>query len=97
MKKSVMLVLAGMLVCSPVFSAEQKEVEEPKYRVEMRVVYNAIEAERVTQLIKKALSEHSEACDVHFSVDDVNENSNGILKFYSSGANSTVTIPNVIR
>ena len=40
----------------------------PKYRVEIKIVYNAVTAERAAEVLKGILTVHDEACEIRYTL-----------------------------
>ena len=40
----------------------------PKYRVEIKIVYNAVTAERAAAVLKEILTVHDEACEIRYTL-----------------------------
>jgi len=67
MKKLFMTVIVIGIVCGAL-TAWAQDKKQPKYQVELRIVYNAVDALKAADLVRLALDRHSGACDVDVKV-----------------------------
>jgi hypothetical protein len=86
MKKAicVLIILIASFVYIGISHAEEKP---PEYRLEVKIVYNSVDADKLSDLIEQIAQKHGKACQVKFDVKKVD---NSLITF-STGTNIILT------
>lgn len=96
MGKCIIFAICFMLALWSPLAAEEKKAE--KYEVTLKVTYNAVDAERVNQIVQKALKEHEGACLVKVDINRgqadqgnlvIQGRTNGVVKLDTLGGSLT--------
>lgn len=75
MIRALIFAICFMLALWSPLAAEEKEAE--KYEVTLKITYNAVDAERVNQIVQKALKEHEDACSVKVDISRGSQSNQG--------------------
>jgi len=64
MKKLIVLLAMGMFLTSTIVMAGERQKPASDYRVEIKIVYNAVSADKAKRITNEIINRHDKACKV---------------------------------